>query len=257
MRTTPVAEGTVPYNWGSSYLYECTWFAYYRCGEADTSLSYPCWWDRATKTGSYTDAKDWLENYRDPWVPKGTDYTPVAHDIVVFDGAFGHVAFIEKVDNGVAVLSQYMSGDPNSFSNYAWKIGTDYTGKLLGYLHYPDHQIPTAERDPSEDQIQTTDITLRIREKPSLDAEIIGHVQLGYYNILNKEENDGYTWYQIAENGWCADITTVYLPSDKDDIIKQIEKYFDDMKAQVNTLKEQDAELKSRLKKIKELADYE
>lgn len=250
MRTTPVEVGTKPYNWNTQYVYECTWYCYGRCGEK--SLPFPTWWDRATETGSYTHAKKWLENYRDPWIPMGKDYIPVENDIVVFDGEYGHVAFIEKVDNGVAILSQYKNGDPNSFSNYAWKIGTDYTGNLLGYLHCPINIVPTVDRNPSVDQIETTDITLRVREKPSLDSLIVGHVQLGYYNVLDTEKSDGYTWYKIAPNKWCANLTVNFL-SAEDDIIRKLEEYFNNMKAEVGNLKDENSSLKQDMNSINEI----
>lgn len=246
MRTTPVEVGTSPYNWNTPYKYQCTWYAYYRCGEK--GLSYPCWWDRATQTGSYTDAKNWLANYRDPWVPMDKDYIPVENDIVVFDGPLGHVAFIEKVNGDMAILSQYKSGDPNSFSNYSWKIGTSYTGPLLGYLHCPVPIIETVDRNPNVNQIQTTDDQLRIRTKPNLDGEIVGHVQIGYYNVLSKKEatsadivkeKDLKCWYEIAKNRWCANITVNYLPTNDSDIVKQITEYFNKLTGQITVLTEE------------------
>lgn len=254
MRTTPVEVGTIPYDWSSKYVYECTWFAYYRCGESDKGLSYPCWWDRTTHTGSYTDAKKWLENYRDPWEAKGKDYIPVENDIVVFDGPYGHVAFIEKVEGDTAILSQYMSGKKESFSNYPWKIGTSYTGPLLGYLHYPYSAVPVVERNESVDQIQTSDITLRIRTKPSLDADIVGHVQLGYYNVLDTKDADGFTWYKLANNRWCANVSTTYLPSDDTDIIRELEEYFDRMKSKVNELTDENTDLKDDMVQIENIS---
>ena len=233
MRTTPVEVGTRPYNWDSANVYQCTWYTYYRAGEK--GLPYPCWWDRTTQTGSYTNAKDWLENWRDPWEVKDIDYIPVENDIVVFDGTYGHVAFIEKVENGVAVLSQYKNGDKNSFSNYAWKIGTSYTGNLLGYLHCPVGIIEPVSRNEDVNQVRTTDDTLRIRTKPNLEGEIVGHVQLGYYNVLStkdaiasdKAQVEGLEcWYEITKDRWIANITTEYLPANSDaDIIKELEKW--------------------------------
>lgn len=238
IRTTPVEFGTSPYDWNSKYKWECTWYTYYRAGEK--GLPYPCWWDRATETGSYTHAKDWLKNYRDPWEVKGVDYIPVENDIAVFAGDLGHVAFIEKVEGDRALLSQYKNGDENSFSTYSWKYGTSYTGPLLGYLHCPYGGVEPVSRDNSVDQIQTSDPTLRIRTKPSLNGVIVGHVQMGYYNVLSKTEADNYTWYQISKDRWCADITTKYLPaSSEDDFIKKIEEYFNGLKSEINSLSEQ------------------
>ena len=257
MRTTPVEVGTQPYDWNSKNKYQCTWYAYYRCGEK--GLPYPCWWDRATKTGAYTNAKLWLENYRDPWVPKGIDYIPVENDIVVFNGTYGHVAFIEKVSGDTAILSQYMSGKADSFSNYAWKIGTGYTGPLLGYLHCPKEIIEPVDRNENIDQIKVNDNQLRIRTKPNLSGEIVGHAQLGYYNVFSITEAtpedmgkvSGLTcWYEIAKGRYCANLATDFLPKPQDDIIRQIENYFNKMKAEITNLTDENTKLKTGVNEI-------
>lgn len=241
IRTSPVEYGNPAYNWNSRYKWECTWYVYGRCSEL--GLPYPTWWDRATETGSYTDAKLWPQNYRDPWVPKDKSYRPVAHDIVIFNGPYGHVAFIEKVEGNRALLSQYMSGKEDSFSNYSWEIGTSYTGPLMGYLHCPVEAVDPVSHDTNDksvDQILTTDVALRIRNKPTLNSDVVGHVQIGYYNVLSKAQCDGYTWYQIAKDRWCADITTKYLPASKeDDFMKKIEEYFNGLKGEITTLTDQ------------------
>ena len=235
IRTKPVEYGTPPYDWNSKYKWECTWYTYYRCGEL--GLPYPCWWDRATETGTFTHAKDWLENYRDPWKVKSKDYIPVEHDIVVFNGTLGHVAFIEKVEGNKALLSQYMSGKEDSFSNYSWEIGTNYTGPLMGYLHCPVEIVEPVPRNKEVDQIETTDNTLRIRTLPSLNGDVVGHVQLGYYNVLSQTNADNYTWYQISPDRWCANITTNFLPASKeDDFVKKIEEYLNGLKGEINTV---------------------
>ncbi len=245
IRTTPVSEGTKPYAWGVESVYQCTWYSYYRALEV--GMSAPCWWDRATQTGSYTNAKDWLENYREPWEVKGVDYTPKAGDILVYDGEFGHVIFMETD----VMTSEYRNGDPNSFRNA--KLG-DYKGDLLGILHYPYEPVSPVERNENVTQIETTDDTLRIRTEPSLEAEIVGHVQLGFYNVLDSKENDGYTWYEISKDRWCANITTNYLAPEEEDIIKELEKYFDGMKSTITQLTNENTDLKADMKKINEVS---
>jgi len=244
IRTEPVAVGTEPYRWNIESQYQCTWYCYYRALEC--GLTAPTYWDRATKQGSYPNAKEWLENYRNPWVVKDKDYTPVAGDIAVFDGEYGHVQFMETD----VMYSEYSNGDPNSFRNGKF----EKKDNLLGFLHYPCEVVPTVERNTSVNQIETTDTTLRIREKPSLEGEIIGHVQLGYYNVLDTKENDGYTWYKLANDRWCADITTTYLPAE-DDIIERLEEYLNNIKSQVTYLKNENTDLKEDMKSIKKITE--
>ena len=254
IRREPVAEGTKPYVWGAESTYQCTWYAYYRCGEK--SLSYPCWFDGhgSTGYGSYTNAKEWLSCWRDPWEVKDRSYVPVENDIAVFDGEFGHVMFIEEVDGALAICSEYRNGDPNSFRLFNWKIGTDYTGTLLGYLHCPYAPCEPVSRNDTVDQIQTTDDNLRIRTKPSLNGDIIGYVGLGYYNVLDTKTADGYTWYKLAKDRWCANITTVFLPAE-DDIIKQIDAMFKSLKSKVSEKQREVDSLNDRMRKIHDLSD--
>lgn len=245
-RTSPVAVGTVPYAWGVESVYQCTWYAYYRALEV--GFSAPCWWDRATKTGSYTNAKEWLKEYRDPWQVKGTDYKPVAGDILVYDGEYGHVIFCETD----SMTSEYRNGLEDSFRNA--KIG-DYKGDLLGVLHYPYSPVSTVERNENVNQIETTDDQLRIRTAPSLAAEIVGHVQLGYYNVLSQTDADGYTWYEIAKDRWCANITTIYLPKAEDDFVRQLEKFLNDTKAKINALESENKNMREDYMNIKNIAE--
>ena len=241
IRTEPLKYGESPWRWDVASVYQCTWYVFYR---AIQEFSAPCYWDRETRTGSYTNAKEWLKNFREPWVVKDSSYTPVAGDIAVYDGEYGHVQFMETNE----MYSEYSSGDPNSFRN------GKFTRKdnLLGFLHYPYGNVETVDRDPSRDQIETTDDSLRVRSEPSLNGEILGHVQIGFYNVLNQSESDGYTWYEIAKDRWCANITVNFLPS-SEDILKKIEEYFKNLKGEISTLTKENAELKKDIGDIKQI----
>ena len=250
IRTTPVEVGTVPYNWNTDTVYQCVWYAYYR--SLENSLPAPCWFDGYGKNGygAYTNAKEWLKNYRSPWIPFSVDeypnYTPRANDIVVYDGEYGHVQFMETD----TMYSEYSNGNPNSFKTGAFTRKPN----LLGFLHYPNEVINPVARNTSVNQIQTTDTSLRIRTAPSLSAEIVGYVQLGYYDVLESKSADGYTWYKLAEDRWCANVTTIYLPSDEEDIMKQIEEYFNSMKTKVTEVTKENTKLKDDMKKIENVA---
>jgi len=254
-----------PYSWDAQSKGQCTWYAYYRAIEV--GFNPPCWWDRATLTGSYTNAKDWLENYRDPWEVKGPDYTPTAGDIAVFDGNYGHVAFIERNNNdGTCTITDYNRVAPETFALDTWKIGVSLTstGKLIGYLHWPTTEkvVNPVKRDITRDQIKTTDTTLRIRSFPSLNGKIVGHIKFlenenfGYQNVLGQTESDGYTWYKIDKDRYCANITTEYLPAEGSDILAEIERYLNAMSEKVRTVTDENTELKTKLDTIAEIADY-
>lgn len=246
-RTQAVKQGEQPFAWGVESVYQCTWFCYYEA--LWHGMSAPCYFDRATRTGSYTNAKEWLKEYREPWMPiTDPNYKPVQGDILVYDGEYGHVIFMETD----TMTAEYRNGDPNSFR--IAKIG-DYGGKLLGVLHYPYQPVNTVERNENVNQIQTTDESLRIRTEPSLNGEIVGHVSLGYYNVLDQAENDGYTWYEIAKDRWCANITVNYLPSSKNDFVRQLEAFLNDTKAKISTLESENKHMREDYKQIKEIAE--
>jgi predicted RNase H-like nuclease (RuvC/YqgF family) len=94
---------------------------------------------------------------------------------------------------------------------------------------------------------------LRIRTEPSLNGEIVGHVEIGYYNVLSQKEADGYIWYQIAENRWCANVGVNYLPT-QNDVIKEIERLFNNLKREVDSLQDENSTLKNKLKEIERIA---
>lgn len=151
-RTTAPTNGTPPYDWNSASIYECTWYAYWRVQEGG-GYTPPCWYSGSGSTGygAYTNAKEWLDHYRDPWQVKGTNYTPVPGDIVVFTGTYGHVVVIEAVNrDGSYVVTDYnLIAGTHTFGRK-----TDYkypnriqganisTGNCIGCLHYPSGPTP-------------------------------------------------------------------------------------------------------------------
>lgn len=116
----------------------------------------PTYWDRETRTGSYTNAKLWPENYREPWVVMPTDYQPVWGDIAVFDGNYGHIIVIERVDGDKALISEYNRLIKEGFDNDYWTIGGYLSGcgPLKAYLHFPDRKEEDEPTDAGQDIIR-------------------------------------------------------------------------------------------------------
>jgi surface antigen len=216
-----------PYAWGVATQGQCTWYAYWRVQEM--GFSAPCYWSRASRSGAYTNAKYWLKNYREPWEVKDASYTPTVGDIVVFDGSCGHVAVVETIEP--YTLSNYNKIKNGKYTLEFW-IQENWTpgsalsgsGKVLGYLHYPTSPITPVEKNSNVNQVETTDSTLRVRSAPSLNASVLGFVSIGYYNILDQEEADNYTWYEVETGKWIANITTIYHEGQnpKEDILQKL-----------------------------------
>lgn len=149
------------------------------------------------------------------------------------------------------MVSQY----PTRFYHY-WTLDKESQmvgGKPEHILVRPETVSPV-ERNTNVNQIQTTDDTLRIRTAPNLSAEIVGHVEKGYYNVLQEHEADGFTWYEIASGRWCANVSTIYLPK-QNDIIAEIERYFNAMKTEINSLTDENEKLKKKLSDIKAICE--
>lgn len=153
-------------------------------------------------------------------------------------------------------LSDFMVNEyPTRFYHH-WTLDKESQmvgGKPEHIFVCPDNVSPV-DRNTNVNQIQTTDEGLRIRTEPSLNGEIVGHVQIGYYNVLQTKDADGYTWYEIGTNRWCADVSTIYLPK-QDDIIAQIQRYFDAMKSEVSNLTDENEKLKQKLNEIKAICE--
>ena len=69
--------------------------------------------------------------------------------------------------------------------------------------------VQPVERNVGVDQIEVGLAFLNCRNNPSLKAERLGFLEEGYYNVYNIEEAEGYTWYNIGLDKWCAQVDKV------------------------------------------------
>ena len=56
-----------------------------------------------------------------------------------------------------------------------------------------------------------------------------------YYNVLSQSENDGYIWYEIEEGKYCANITTLFLPKE-DNEVEMLRKENEELKKLINEI---------------------
>lgn len=90
----------------------------------------------------------------------------------------------------------------------AYYIDPNYN-RILGTRGYEFKTVPEdkvgrpVERNTKVDQINVKVEKLRARALPSLSADIFGYMNMGYYDIQDKTEADGYTWYKVQEM-WIA-----------------------------------------------------
>ena len=58
----------------------------------------------------------------------------------------------------------------------------------------------------NKNQVEILKEYLNCRDNYSLSGKVLGFANIGYYDILDKKQADGYTWYRIDYNKWVADI---------------------------------------------------
>lgn len=211
MRTTPLKEGEPKWDWESKHAGQCTWYCYF---DGITANGYaPCYNNRANKTEGYNNGKEWLKNFKEPYMPfyfAETDKMPSAGDYLVFDGTYGHVVKIEAVEGDRYFISQYNLSAPKQFSNDYWTKGAILkgkpynTGKPLGFLHAPE--VKPTVRNKIYNQIYVKTDRQNVRSKASLEADTVCGCFSGYYNVEQKKTADGYTWYKIGNNLWIAGV---------------------------------------------------
>lgn len=229
IRTTPLKQGEKPWVWGIPSEKQCTWWVYYRAFQVFGA--YPCYNDRANKVSGYNCGKKWLDNFREPYKPYYFDEHPNIEfkqgDIIVFDGNYGHVVFIERVDDfNSCFISQYNMIAPLEFSNDEWYRGgilkgNPYnTGKPIGLLRCEKKEVYPVERNEYRDQIYSSEPTLRVRLAPNLEGEYYCNMKNGYYNVLSISYADNYTWYEIEKGKYCANIGTTFYEAKNEDVDK-------------------------------------
>lgn len=85
---------------------------------------------------------------------------------------------------------------------------------------------PNVEKDISKNQVEVYIDYLRVRTTPSLNTYILGFTSIGYYDVLEQVEADGYTWFKIAEDNYIAysDEWAKYYPKEDEDYKKKYEE---------------------------------
>lgn len=181
----------------------------------------------------------------------GSFYTG-EHGVAYYNGKYDTRTMFKSLQE----LSDFMVNEyPTRFYHH-WTL--DKESQMVGgrpeHIFVRPDIVSSVERNTNVNQIQTTDEGLRIRTEPSLNGEIVGHVEKGFYNVIQEHEADGFTWYEIASGRWCANVSTIYLPK-QDDIIAEIERYFNAMKTEINSLADENEKLKKKLSDIKAICE--
>lgn len=83
-------------------------------------------------------------------------------------------------------------------------------------------------KDTSVNQIEVIGESLRCRKSYGLDADVLGYIDYGIYNVLETKEKDNYKWHKIGNNMWVAQTEEVKYykkeAEEKEEIKKEEEK---------------------------------
>ncbi len=60
------------------------------------------------------------------------------------------------------------------------------------------------ERHTSVDQLHVVANNLNARTAPSINADRLGYMTEGYYDVLSEARAGSYTWYEVEPDVWCA-----------------------------------------------------
>ena len=137
-------------------------------------------------------------------------------DICVWGGTeCGHIAIYDSYDGANC---WYFSQNPNPSQVIIINMDDHHAFRRKKETPPLPPVTENVERDEYQDQIEINVEKLRVRTIPTLDSEILGYANIGFYNYYEVAEHDGYTWYRIADNQWVAyneEWITVYPKKEK------------------------------------------
>lgn len=141
-------------------------------------------------------------------------YCPVQN----MDGKWAYIN-----ENGEEVTDFLFDSASAIFEGKAWvshagkagvlNIDASKNGKLTDAIFSdqscdaPVKAAEVQEKEESETVIGTVNVnisTLNIRKTPSLSSDKVGVASSKTYDVFEKSDADGYTWYKIGENEWIA-----------------------------------------------------
>lgn len=239
---------------GDSLLPNCTTYASGRFSELNGENMRNIMNNR---TG-FGNAKEW---YSQTKLEKGS--SPRLGAIACFDGALGHVAIVESInDDGTVTVSQsnyqtkkdYNSINYFQIKTYKLEVGKVASGvglRFQGYI-YPPNVRYAVQRDTTNDQVEILADRLKVRKSPNGDWVEGIFAPLGIYNIQDVQTAGYYTWAKLDDECWIA-------LNDKDEwtvtYLKETDKpQEDDYKAKYEELEKKYNDLNSDYKALE--SDY-
>lgn len=194
--------------WSENQMPNCTMYCYCRGYEAMSSKSPIPYWVR--QSSGFGHAKTW---YATTTLPKGSELR--TGSVAVFDGNYGHVAFVErKIDATHALISESNYDDNKSLRNWKYwrkrevelvvgKATLAGVGKLIGFIYLPINDLRTA-KNTNKDQVSIIEDFVNVRVKANGDKKLGLYCPIGTYNILELKDSGNYKWAKLDTDCWVA-----------------------------------------------------
>ena len=140
----------------------------------------------------------------------------------------GHVAVVEQIyENGDILVSQsgwkstrFWTSRITKASGYS--NGANYY--FQGFIYNPWlKELPESKEDRSKDQLRVDIDYLRVRTAPSLSAESLGYAAIGFYDVLERKEADGYAWCKVGDY-WMAETDGSHFIPKEDEEVEKLRK---------------------------------
>lgn len=137
-------------------------------------------------------------------------------DVAIWDS--NHIAIFDNWDGS---QNWYFSQNPNPCAVINCELGGLHAFRRKKETPPMPPVTPTTERDENKDQIEVFVPELRVRTQPTTTSDVLGYASEGFYDYYESVDNEGYTWFRIAENQWIAssDEWTKIYPKKEDEFV--------------------------------------
>lgn len=126
-------------------------------------------------------------------------YEMCAGDVTIWES--NHIAIFDNWDGN---QNWYFSQNPNPCEVINCELSGLHAFRRKRETPPLPAVTPNVERDEYKNQIEVFIDNLRVRTQPVQTSDVLGYASKGFYNYYETANNEGYTWYRIADNQWVA-----------------------------------------------------
>lgn len=243
-------------NWSHIEDDGCTAYAKQRMQEDNGEGAFKMFPNRTVN--GYPVAKEWFGS----WLfNKGQ--TPKVGAIACWDGEYGHVAYVEKVnDDGSITVSQSNAfGVKWELKTYLCQKGQITEGAGLVFQGYCYNPKPIDNRlsEVAGDCVEVIGDLVRARKSPNGEAYAGRYIPHGIFKVHEMKSEGGFTWVRLDDDVWMALGSWSILHSseqpknDENDWRKAIDTAIDSLVRELEKEKSARKTAEDQLKKVRDI----